>query len=265
MADFKHLLIYNIWTVTMVTMAVLWPFTAHANSPVVQAAPAAAVQAETLGEPDPTGLVVIELFSSQACLFCPKADAFLNTLAAKNNVIALACHVDYFDIQGSSLAHRFCTDRQNEYARLLRTGPKYTPQMIINGKYDAIGYKQDNVNKLIRKAARHRISDIKMTALDDGRYRLSMPDISTGKYSVWVAITEKPIERSIIIGKNKGQSVLYDNIVSDLKQAASWNGEAKTLDLTAPLSASKAAISVWAQDETTGEIMAAGQFKAAAN
>lgn len=248
----------------MLLICVVSPLSAVAqDAPRVQAAPPVSVQAEVLGEPDPTGLVVIELFSSQACMFCPKADAYLNTLAGKKNVIALSCHVDYFDIPGTSLARPFCTERQNLYSRLLRTGPVYTPQMVINGRYDAIGYKQDAVNSMIRKASKTRMPEIKIADLGQGRYRLTMPDAPTSQYEIWVAITEKPLERSIILGKNKGQTVLYENIISDLQAATLWSGEAKSFDLSAPLTPSKAAISVWAQDQRSGEIVAAGQFKAA--
>lgn len=257
MADFKLLLISGV----ILAFALVFPMIAYAQgTPKVQAAPAVVVEAEQLGEPDPTGLVVIELFSSQACLFCPKADAYLNTLAMKNNVIALACHVDYFDIPGTSLAKPFCTQRQAEYARLLRTGPVYTPQMVINGKYDAIGYKKEAVSKLINKAARYRMPEIKISDLGNGNYRLGMPDVPTGQYEIWVGITEKPLERSIVIGKNKGQSVLYENIVSDLQSAMLWSGEARNFDLSAPLTPSKAAIAVWAQDQITGEIVSAGKY-----
>jgi hypothetical protein len=231
------------------------------GTPKVQAAPPIVVESEILEEPDPTGLVVIELFSSQACMFCPKADAYLNTLAAKQNVIALSCHVDYFDIPGTSLAKPFCTERQNMYAKLLRTGPVYTPQMIFNGEYDAIGYKKEAVTKMIRKAARVRIPEIKISDMGNGRYLLSMPDVTTSRYDIWVGITEKPLERSIIIGKNKGQSVLYQNIISDLQSAMEWSGEARNFDLSAPLTPSKSAISIWAQDKNSGQIVAAGQLR----
>ncbi|TIR45454.1 MAG: DUF1223 domain-containing protein, partial [Mesorhizobium sp.] len=42
-------------------------------------------------------LGVVELFTSQGCSSCLPADAFFAELAAKENIVALAYHVDYWD------------------------------------------------------------------------------------------------------------------------------------------------------------------------
>jgi len=39
--------------------------------------------------------VVVELYTSQGCSSCPPADAILHQLADREDVIALALHVDY--------------------------------------------------------------------------------------------------------------------------------------------------------------------------
>ncbi|WP_339833588.1 DUF1223 domain-containing protein, partial [uncultured Parvibaculum sp.] len=44
--------------------------------------------------------VVVELFTSQGCSSCPKADAYLRELAARDDVIALSFAVDYWDFLG---------------------------------------------------------------------------------------------------------------------------------------------------------------------
>lgn len=258
MRYFKHFL--N----TLITTAVFAGFAGYATAqaPIVQAAPPIAVESAPL-EPLATGPVVVELFSSQACMFCPQADAYLNTLAQRNNIIALSCHVDYFDVKQGSLAKPFCTQRQVEYSRSLRSGPKYTPQMVINGKFDAIGYKKDKVNAAIQKAAAKNIGAIKITPAKPGVFSLSMPAVTSGQYALWVAITNKPMERAIMIGKNKGQSVLYEHIVSDLISPMIWNGDVRSLNLSVTLPATKDGLAVFAQDQTSGEIVAAGQFKAA--
>ncbi len=40
---------------------------------------------------------VVELYTSQGCNSCPPADALLGELARREDVLALAFHVDYWD------------------------------------------------------------------------------------------------------------------------------------------------------------------------
>ena len=98
---------------------------------------------------------VLELFSSQACVFCPKADELFAALITVPNIIGLSCHVDYFDVRVGSLSKPFCTARQSWYMQALGAGPNYTPQMIINGAHDVIGYKLDDVSLEIKKAQKN--------------------------------------------------------------------------------------------------------------
>ncbi|MEY8842348.1 DUF1223 domain-containing protein, partial [Cribrihabitans sp. XS_ASV171] len=62
--------------------------------------------------------VVVELFTSQGCSSCPPADALMRSLAARDEVIGLALHVDYWDYIGwkDHFALPGHTDRQQGYA-----------------------------------------------------------------------------------------------------------------------------------------------------
>ena len=52
----------------------------------------AAIRAEEVDQP-----VVVELFTSQGCASCPPADALMHKLVEREDVLALAFHVDYWD------------------------------------------------------------------------------------------------------------------------------------------------------------------------
>ncbi|MFP4314478.1 MAG: DUF1223 domain-containing protein [Alphaproteobacteria bacterium] len=220
------------------------------------------VDSSPLNREIPDSPVVVELFSSQACLFCPKADEYLNRLSKKENVIALACHVDYYDVREGSLAQPFCTQRQNQYSHSLRSGPRYTPQMILNGRYDVIGHKTAQVDKAFSDAARNGLQKIRIQKLDDNTFRLSMPQIDKGQYAIWVALILKPAEREIQQGKNRGQNITYQNIVNSLASPMIWSGDPDELDLSAELDDSHEKIVVMAQNQIDGHIMAAGQYRA---
>ena len=64
--------------------------------------------------------VVVELFTSQGCSSCPPADKMLHALAERDDVIALALHVDYWDYIGwkDLFAQAKFTQRQRKYAAL---------------------------------------------------------------------------------------------------------------------------------------------------
>ena len=99
--------------------------------------------------------VVVELYTSQGCSSCPPADAFLHDLAKRDDVIALALHVDYWDYIGwkDSFAKPEYTDRQHAYAHAANATTVYTPQMVINGKDHVIGSRPMEV---IDQVMRHR-------------------------------------------------------------------------------------------------------------
>ena len=79
--------------------------------------------------------VVLELFQSQGCSSCPPANANLNAIADRPDVLALSFGVTYWDQLGwkDSFAKPAYTDRQKAYARGL--GAQLgTPQMVVEGE-----------------------------------------------------------------------------------------------------------------------------------
>ena len=95
--------------------------------------------------------VVVELFTSQGCSSCPPADKLMHELAKRDDVIALALHVDYWDYIGwkDVFAQPEFTARQRAYARLGNRKMIYTPQMVINGRDHVVGSNPKDTNALI--------------------------------------------------------------------------------------------------------------------
>src|SRR5215472_7991630 len=91
--------------------------------------------------------IVVELFTSEGCSSCPPADKLLSELANRPDVLALSFHVDYWDGLGwkDPYSSREATKRQNRYATLLDLATVDTPQIVVDGKWQAVGSDRPDV------------------------------------------------------------------------------------------------------------------------
>ncbi len=207
--------------------------------------------------------VVLELFTSQGCSFCPPADALLGQMAAQQGVIALSCHVDYFNVRQNSLGQGFCTKRQNDYNRLIGTGPRYTPQLVINGHMDMIGYEGGKISAGILKARGEKIFAIPMTPAGGGAYSFTMPaaSVNGAPIKLWLAIYDKPHNMTMTEGGNFGKKVTYYNVVSRLQDLGAWDGSAMVRAVNVPFTPANEGVALIAQNMATGKIIGAGSVK----
>ena len=104
--------------------------------------------------------VVVELFTSEGCSSCPPADTILGKLRqlrAPNGaeVLVLGEHVDYRNHSGwtDRFSPPTLTERQNGYARRFHLGSAYTPQMVIDGRFETVGSDSNSVQREIVRAA----------------------------------------------------------------------------------------------------------------
>ena len=203
--------------------------------------------------------VVLELFTSQGCAFCPPADALMGQMIQQENVIGLSCHVDYFGIKKNSLGKPFCTRRQNEYGRLIGKGPRYTPQLIVNGHMDMIGYEAGRVSAAVMKARAEKMGNISITPAGGGTYTVALPQMAAGPdVRLWSAIYDAPKNVTMMEGSNFGKKLTYFNVVSLINDMGAWNGVATTMTATPHFTPANSGFAVIAQDAKTGKIIAAG-------
>lgn len=210
----------------------------------------------------PQGFTVVELFSSQACVFCPRADRLFADLIGQPNVIGLACHVDYFDVRAGALSTKFCTERQKKYMNQLRAGPPYTPQIVVNGHTDAVGYKVDAVSAAMRQEAQHpaTIIPIEPDGTTTESYLALFPALPAGHYQVWLFPVDKPHDTSIAEGQNRGSAMSYVHIVRSEKDIGAWGGQAATVRVKPETTDAHTGFAILAQDSVSGRIIAAGYF-----
>jgi hypothetical protein len=171
--------------------------------------------------------VVVELFTSQGCSSCPPADAFLTTLSQRDDVIALALHVDYWDYIGwkDSFAQPAFTARQKAYAKSGGRRSVYTPQMIVGGQDHVVGTHEQDATALIqRHAAVDTGVDLTVTRDGDGHFTIRAQAEPGVPGPLVVQVVRYDPKRTVDItrGENKGRTVDYSNVVTDWSIIAEW-------------------------------------------
>ena len=112
-------------------------------------------QITTKSKNSSTGIVVLELFTSQGCSSCPSADRVLSkyVIANQPNVFPLAFHVDYWNYIGwkDPFSKAQYSEKQREYAKNFNSTSVYTPQLVINGKHELVGSSESKIDAIIKK------------------------------------------------------------------------------------------------------------------
>lgn len=205
---------------------------------------------------------VIELYTSQGCSSCPPADAMLHDLAQRDDVIALALHVDYWDYIGwvDDLADPSYTRRQQAYARAANAATVYTPQMIIGGVDHVIGSRPMAVMDQV--AAHGAAPDAVQVELARSGNMLTIQARPTGRRQeavVQVVRYVPSISRDIRRGENAGRTISYANVVTSWQVVQSWDMGAP-LTMQAQISGDDPVV-VIVQDGTDGPILGAAQLR----
>jgi hypothetical protein len=177
--------------------------------------------------------VVVELYQSQGCSSCPPANANLNAIADRPDVIPLSFAVTYWDQLGwkDTFATPQFTARQWDYARSGGRGEVATPQMVINGgRQTIVGGNRQQLEAAIT-AARHEAGP-RIAAAGDmvsvGAVRGAKPA------TVWV-VRYDPRSNNVPIraGENGGRTLPHRNIVRQLVSIGTWSGSAASFALPA--------------------------------
>src|SRR6056297_3529622 len=172
--------------------------------------------------------VVVELFTSQGCSSCPPADAFLEELVERDDVLALSLHVDYWDYIGwkDTFASPDHTARQRGYAKANERKMVYTPQMIINGADHAVGTRLKDVGDLIDKHLARSGGDLSVDVREEGGVvHLTARTPSPRAMPLAVHLVRYLPEETVEIerGENAGKTITYVNIVTEMQTLAQWD------------------------------------------
>ncbi len=209
---------------------------------------------------------VLELFTSQGCASCPEADRILDNLGKRKDIIALAYHVDYWDYIGwkDIFAHADNSSLQRNYSKSLEIAHVYTPQLIINGTYDVVGSKENEIERLIKNAKLLIPIEI---GFDEKYLQISIPeDKASPEALIWLVCFSEFAEVEITKGENKGKKLTYSNIVNSRRALAMYhptNGTTIKLPLSEIMQENDDGFAILLQEDNNGSpgrILGAASF-----
>src|SRR6516165_5820604 len=195
--------------------------------------------------------VLVELFTSEGCSSCPPADALLAELASRPDVLALSFHVDYWDRLGwkDPFSSPAATERQQRYAELLRLATVYTPQMIVDGKWQAVGSDHAEVKRAL-DAAGHTLAEVPVAlTIDRGLAQIKL-GAAGGLVSGAVLLIgfDRRHVTAVQRGENSGRTLAHVDVVRGIEQVAQFRGQASTIEVPVHWSCDRLAAIVQAAD-----------------
>jgi hypothetical protein len=181
--------------------------------------------------------VVVELYTAQGCRACGEANAFAARLAERPGVLVLTFPVDYWDYLGwaDTFAKPEFAERQKAYVAKLALREPYTPQVIVDGRAQTAARKTDEVEKLVRDAARAPRNSPEIRFVGRRRVDVGGGRVPRGGAEVWL-VRYDPSEQEVVVksGDNRGETLLHKNVVREVKRLGAWRGRPTAYRLTPP-------------------------------
>lgn len=210
--------------------------------------------------------VVVELFTSQSCYSCPPAEAYLGELAVDPRIVALEWHVDYWDDLVYGAAGRWkdpyssaeFTLRQGDYNRQIRqTSGVYTPQMVIDGTFEAVGSRRGDVEPLISQAIdSQKPATATFGQLPDGALSVQVDGEADARQGVWLVRFVEARTTEVLRGENHGKELTNHHVAVDLEKLGEWQQGPASFAFSAPESGMGCAVLI--QDARNGRVSGAG-------
>ena len=176
--------------------------------------------------------VVVELFTSQGCYSCPPADKYVGELKQRDNVIALAYHVDYWDYIGwkDPFATPINTQRQRGYSKKMGLWSIYTPQMVIDGRLEGVGSRTREISDKIDRVSRMNLADrvsipVTLQASPETLSIKIQGGAAPKDGDIWLVAYDDEKTTAIPRGENAGKTLTEHNIVRGVWRLGDWNGE----------------------------------------
>jgi len=210
--------------------------------------------------------VVVELFTSQGCYSCPPAEAFLGKLAGQPDIIALEFHVDYWNDLNYGSAGRWAdpfsrpefTRRQQLYnQRIRKKSGVYTPQMVIDGRFEKVGSRERAVMASVHRARKTDAPGLRISVRhgDANGLSVAVDGAPRSESSIWLVRFIRAATTRVLRGENHGKTLKSHNVVTQMTRIGQWRGKAVTLDVPNSRPGPKEGCVILVQNEKPGAIL----------
>lgn len=198
---------------------------------------------------------VLELFTSQGCSSCPEADALLDEMGRRPDVVTLAYHVDYWDYIGwtDTFGAKAYSDLQKSYAQSWGSSRIFTPELVVNGARGVVGSRDKEVTDAVGAASLSL-----PVGLNVGDTMLEVtvgPQAGGANAMVWLVTFKDHAQVAIQRGENAGKTMDYTQIVTGRQMLGMWDPAAGThlkLPLTDLRAGGSTGAAILVQAETNG-------------
>ena len=145
------------------------------------------------------------------------------------NVLPLSMHVDYWNYIGwkDPFSSGQITKRQRRYAKAMKKRRVYTPQVVVDGKYEVIGSHYDKVDSLIKKALKETEDvQIGLKVMGNKVQVDLLPHFVEQEVSADIVIIGYNLERATKVtrGENSGELLNNSNIVQYINKIGKYEG-----------------------------------------
>jgi hypothetical protein len=181
--------------------------------------------------------VVAELFTSEGCSSCPPADAAVAEFArTRPDLLLLTFHVTYWNDLGWHDPYSFdaATQRQRGYVALGVSPEVYTPALIVDGKFDAVGSDAVRVDHILRQAAQSQETAAPIDVQRGPTGLTVSVGAGIGNGTLLLIGYDRLHKTQVGRGENGGRTLEEANIVRSMSVLDLWSGKPVRLQVPFP-------------------------------
>ena len=197
------------------------------------------------------------------CPACRPAETLIEKLADREDILALAFHVDYWSYTGwtDPYSDKAYTARQRAYLEKSGKPLLATPQFVINGRPNLVSSNTDSVERMLASGTIEiqdpprlgiRLVETNVVRIDVG------PAKSSPRASVLLVRFTPALRTKVTVGDNAGRNLTSTNVVHGLWPVALYEGCPLALTVPTPkYDTSRDLIAVILQEIDLGPIIGA--------